>query len=228
MTKLIHSTSLLLAAFLFLWPATASAQQPQTPLAAGPTTSPPPDPASLPAPPPLEWTSLNPKDSDEGSNGEEIIDVPPPKSDVPIAPPPPPVVENPLSVGPDPEEMELVKPDVEVWREDSEFPQIPPRQFEQLEQAYVTGTEPVVLRVQFHPLAAGKRVFVKLGAGITLNPSVKIMTVSAAGDCLVSAQLIDGFSQSNIIFYCEGVKTILPVVRGSLAQVEAKEEESRP
>lgn len=167
-----------------------------------------------------------PKDSDEGSNGEEIIDVPPPQSDTPIAPPPPPVLENPVSVGPGAEEMELVKPDVEVWREDGDYPQIPPRQFNQLEQAYVTGTEPVILRVQFDPLAAGRRVFVKPGKGIILNPSVTVMTVSSVGDCVVYAQLLDGVSRSNIVFYCEGVKTVLPVVRASLPTVIAAEEET--
>jgi hypothetical protein len=227
MTKPFHASCCLLAICLFLWPANSPAQQPQTPLSPGPATSPPPDPASLPPPPQFEWAPLVPKDADEGSNGEEIIDVPPPKSDTPIdPPPPPPVLENPVSVGPGLEEMELVKPDVEVWREESEFPQIPPRQFEQLDQAYVTGTEPVVLRVQFDPLAAGKRVFVKPGKGITLNPPVTIMTVSSVGDCLVSALLLEGFYRGDIIFYCEGVKTILPVKRASLTTVIAAEEET--
>ena len=194
----------------------------------GPATSPPPDPASLPPPPSLEWAPLGPKDSDDRPDPPREVVVPPPQPEVSLAPPPPPLTEIPLPAGPGAEEMELVQPDIEVWREESEFPQIPPRQSNRLEQAYVTGTEPVALRVQFSPLAAGKRVIVKAGEGITLTPPVTVMTISSSGECIVSAQLGDGLFQSHIIFYCEGVKTVLPVVRGSQALVEAKEEESRP
>jgi hypothetical protein len=129
------------------------------------------------------------------------------------------MVETPLPAGPSAAEMELAKPEVEIWREESQSPQIPERRYNQLEQAYVTGTAPVVLRVQFSPLVAGKTVYVKPCRGIALVPEVAAMTVSATGECIVSVQLAERLARSHIIFYCEGVKTVLPVVRASLAVV---------
>lgn len=189
-------------------------------------TPPPPDPDTLPPPPPLVWEPLVPKGSQEQSSPPSALSVPPPQPEASIAPPPPPVLETPLPGGPDPAEMELAKPEVEIWREQSEWPQIPPRRFNQLDLAYITGTEPVALRVQFNPLAAGKRVFIKPGRGITVNPPVAILTVSSSGECIISAELAEGLARSHIVFYCEGVKTVLPVVRASLAKVEEKEAET--
>lgn len=184
---------------------------------------PPPDPDTLPPPPQLEWAPLVPKDSGEAQGPAETVSVPPPEPEASIAPPPPPMVETPLPGAPDAAQIELAKPDVEVWREESENPQIPARQFNQLTQAYIAGTDPVVLRVQFNPLAAGKLVYVKPGPGITLNPSVTSMTVSSSGECIVSAQLAASRPRSHIVFYCEGVKTVLPVVRASLSVVVGAE-----
>jgi hypothetical protein len=146
--------------------------------------------------------------------------------DAPIAPPPPPIIETPLPGGPDPEAMELVKPEVEIWRGDSEWPQIPARFSDRLDPAYVTGTEPVWLKVQFNPLAAGKKVLVRAGLGITLNATGAALTVSASGECLVQAQLNEGCNRSHLNLYCEGIKTVLPVLRAPLATVIAVEEET--
>jgi len=186
----------------------------------------PPDPDTLPPPPQLEWTPLGPKLAEEGVGGTDAIDVPPPLSEAPIAPPPPPVVETPVPGLPDPSQQELVQPDVEVWREQSELPQVPSRQLNRLAEAYVTGTEPVWLRVQFDPLAAGKSVYVRPGRGMTVSLSAAVLTVSPSGECLLLAQLAEGVNRSHIIFYCEGVRTALPVVRAPLATVVAAEEES--
>jgi hypothetical protein len=229
MKKLIHASFLLLAAFLFLSPATASAQQPGLPPLPPPElqNSPPPELDALPPPSPLEWQPLGPKGAEDLSTGGEVTDVPPPKdepSDVP--PPPPPIIETPLPGGPDPSEVELVKPEVEVWRGTSEWPQIPERRSNRLDEAYVTGTEPVWLRAQFNPLAAGKRVLVRPGQGVTLLPPATGLTVSSTGECLVLAQLDEGIERSHITFYCAGAKTVLPVVRASLVTVIAAEEET--
>lgn len=186
----------------------------------------PPDPDTLPPPPALAWDALPPRDSAEEPGTIGAVAVPPPQLEVSIAPPPPPMVETPLPGTPDPADKELAKPDVEIWRPEGDLPQIPARFSNQLDQAYVTGTALVILRVQFNRLAAGKRVFVKPGRGITLNPSATILTVSGSGECIVSAQLAEGLARSHIIFYCEGAKTVLPVVRASLAKVEEKEAES--
>jgi hypothetical protein len=133
------------------------------------------------------------------------------------------VIEAFLAGEPDPGEAELAKPTVEIWREESESPQIPARHLNHLERAYVTGTEPVVLRAQFDPAAAGKNVYVRPGRGITLNPPIGALIVSSSGECILSAKLDDGFPKSHIVFYCEGIKTVLPVLRAPLAKVEAEE-----
>jgi hypothetical protein len=80
--------------------------------------------------------------------------------------------------------------------------------------------------VQFNPLAAGKRVYVRPGKGVTVGTSETVLTVSASGECLLSAQLDESFPRSHIIFYCDGVKTVLPLVRASLPKVEEKEAET--
>lgn len=225
MLRSSHRRCLWFALFLCLLASHLPAQEqgliPSPPL---PSVIPPepPDPETLPAPPQLEWEPLGPKDEGEVSGGE-IIYVPPPQAEAVIAPPPPPAVEAPLPDGPDPAEMELAKPEIEVWRQEGEEPQVPARRSNQLSHAFVTGTEPVALRVQFNPLAAGKNVWIRPGRGMTLIPPDAFLTVSPSGECIVGAQLAQGFSRSHIILYCDGVKTILPVVRAPLPIVEAAE-----
>lgn len=190
--------------------------------------SPAPNPNSLPPPPPLEWESLDPKDSGDRTDPPRVVTIPAPQPEASIAPAPPPVPETPLSAAPTLEQLELAKPDVEIWREESISPQVPPRQMSQLSQAYVTGAEPVWLRVQFDPLMSGKNVYIMPGRGITLTPPDSVLTVSSTGECLVMAQLHENVLRSHVMFYCEGVKTVLPVVRATLVKVEEKEGESQP
>jgi hypothetical protein len=180
---------------------------------------PPPDPDTLPPPPQLQWAPLVPKGAEAQQPPGEVLDVPPPDPEPSIAPPPPPVIETVVPGLPDPAQVELLKPDVEIWRQQSESPQVPARQINRLDQAFVTGTEPVTLRVQFNPAAAGKHVYVRPGRGLSVGINDGMLTVSSAGECLVTAQIDEGVSQSHIIFYCEGVKTVLPVRRASLATV---------
>jgi hypothetical protein len=186
----------------------------------------PPDPDTLPPPPRLEWEPLGPKGSEEAEGGTVGIIVPPPLTEVPVEPPPPPMVETPVAGLPDPSEMELAKPEVEIWRESSEWPQVPARTSNRLDKAYVTGTEPVWLRVQFDPQAAGKTVYVKPGPGITISPSEGFLTVPSTGECVVQAQFMEGLTRGHVVFYCEGVKTVLPVARAPLAKVEENEVET--
>jgi hypothetical protein len=229
MSKFIHHLRYLFAAVLLLtWCANALAQEPSIPLPPIPSVLPPdpPDPDTLPPPAHQEWESLVPKGADDVGGGV-VEPVPPEEKETPIAPPPPPVTEIPLPA-PDPSELVLAQPNVEIWRAESESPQVPPRQFNKLDQAYVTGTEPVWLRVQFDPLAAGKIVWVKPSRGIILNPPVSKMTISANGECLFLVQVAQDFTRSHIIFYCDGIKTVLPVVRASLEKVEEMEGASQP
>lgn len=122
--------------------------------------------------------------------------------------------------------MELAKPEVEVWREQSQNPQIPERRYNQLAEAYIAGTDPVVLRVQFNPQAAGKQLHLLPGRGITLNPSNAVLTVSSSGECIVWVQMPESVDRSHIIFYCDGIKTVLPIARAPLTTVVAAEAES--
>jgi hypothetical protein len=186
----------------------------------------PPDPDTLPPPPQLEWAPLGPQGGEEEGGGVVATIVPPPLTETPIEPPPPPIVETPVAGLPDPEAVELVKPEVEIWREGSEWPQIPARTANRLDKAYMTGTEPVWLRAQFNPAAAGKRVLVRPGRGLTVVGTGAALTISSTGECLVQAQLAEGIERSHLIFYCDGIRTVLPVVRAPLATVIGAEEET--
>ena len=143
-----------------------------------------------------------------------------------MAPPPAPMVENPQAGGLDPAELELAKPEVEIWRNESEWPQIPARHSNQLALVYVTGTEPVSLLVHFAPAMAGKSVYVKPGPGVSLNPPALFQTISGSGECVVLAQIAPGINRSHVIFSCEGVKTVLPIMRAPLATVIGAEVET--
>jgi len=186
----------------------------------------PPDPDMLPPPPQLEWEPLVPKGSEEQPGVSATVAVPPPQPEAPIVPPPPPVTEPLLPGLPDPGDAEAAKAEVEVWRPESESPQIPARTFNQLAPAYVTGNALVTLRVQFDPAAAGKIVNARPGRGITIGDNGGARIISPTGECIIAAQLAPGCPRSHIVFYCNGVRTALPVVRAPLAVVEEKEEES--
>jgi len=183
----------------------------------------PPAAGTLPAPPHIGWAPLGPKEEGDEGGIAEVTAIPPPVAETAIAPPPPPVVETPATGQPGPAESDLVKPDVEVWRPEGELPQVPARRPNQLEQAYIEGTEPVWLRVQFDPLAVGKRVYVRPGTGVTIGSADAVLTVSPSGECVLSAQLHAEFSRGHIIFYCDGVKTVLPLVRAPLQKVQENE-----
>jgi hypothetical protein len=225
MIKFTLPKSFLFALFLFLGAANLPAQDDQEMRPAPiPSVIPAPPPAvdTLPPPPHIGWAPLGPKEGGDEGGGTEVTLVPPPVVETAVAPPPP-VVETPVTGLPAPAETEFLKPDVEVWRPEGELPQIPGRRPNQLEQAYITGTEPVWLRVQFDPLAAGKRVYVRPGTGVTIGNADAVLTVTPSGECLLSAQLDENFPRGHIIFYCDGVKTVLPLVRASLPKVQENE-----
>jgi hypothetical protein len=229
MMKLSLSKSFLLALFLCLGAANVPAQEPQTipPPPAIYYTVPPPDADTLPPPPQFTWDPLGPKDEGGAGNTVEQAIIPPPVADPVVPPPPPPIIETPGER--DPNAMELVRPEVEIWRGDSQWPQIPARFSNWLNPAYVTGTQPVTLLVQFNSAAVGRKVLVRAGLGITVDATGSAPTITANGDhgeYFVQAQLAQGFNRSHVNFYCDGVKTVLPVVRASLATVEQVEEET--
>jgi hypothetical protein len=224
MLKLSLLKGFLFALFLCLWAANAPAQEQMIPPPVPDFyPSPPPDPDTLPPPPPMDWEALTPQDSQEGSDEPPSLSVPAPQAEASIPPAPPPVIEPLIPGLPDPAGVESAKPDLEIWRPDSETPQVPARLTNLLAPALVTGSTLVTLRVQFDPANAGKSLYVRPGFGISIGAVDAVLTISPTGECILPAQLYDGVSRSHIIFYCEGVKTILPVVRASLADVEVQE-----
>jgi hypothetical protein len=92
-----------------------------------------------------------------------------------------------------------------------------------MEQTFVTGTEPVTLRLQFNASAAGERVTVIGARGVTLNPPEQIVTISSRGDCTVSLQLAQGAPRGHLLVYCKMIRTVVPITRASLATVQAEE-----
>ena len=192
------------------------------PVLASPLAPPPePDPLLQPA---LPWESLAPKGDPADVAPTELAVAPPPEVEAEIAPAPVPLVEEPLPGPPNPSDKELVEPDVEVWRQDSESPQSPARYHDQLKTAYMTGTEPVTLKVQFDARAAGRSVFVRPGRGISVEPANTALFISSEGVCVLTARLAEGVSRSHILFYCDGIRTVLPISRASALQVGTAEE----
>jgi hypothetical protein len=228
MIKFVLPKSFWFALFLCLLAANLPAQDPQLIPPPPPAfyTVPPPDPDTLPPPPQLSWEPLTPRGSEEEGGGSATVSVPPPQLEVPIAPPPPPVTEPLLPGLPDPATAESARADVEVWRPEGESPQIPPRSLNRLAPAYVTGDALVTLRVQFDPAAAGKTVLTRPGRGIIIGANDGARTISPAGDCIIAAQLAAGCPRSHIIFYCQGIRTVLPIVRAPLPTVVEAEEET--
>lgn len=95
-----------------------------------------------------------------------------------------------------------------------------------MDPAFVTGTEPVTVKLQFDPLSAGEQVTVIAARGILLVPPQQVLTISAAGDCTFLAQLVTGAPRGHLITYCKNVRTVVPLQRAPLAVVQAAEAQS--
>jgi len=152
------------------------------------------------------------------------ITVPTPAAPAPILPPPPlSPVGQPLS-RPDVAEIQRLTPRVAIWRPNAQRGQVPARsRREHLEQALVTGTEPVTVRLQFLPQAVGERVTVIAGGGLSLDPPEQVLTISTRGECLVTVQLFEGAPRGHLLVYCKMIKTVVPLTRAPRAAVEAEE-----
>jgi hypothetical protein len=92
-----------------------------------------------------------------------------------------------------------------------------------MEYAYVAGNEPVMIRLQFHPLVAGKVVVVRPGRGAILDPPTEVLQVQPTGECVVTVRLEQNAPRGHLTFHCEGLMTTLPLSRNSLAVVQANE-----
>jgi hypothetical protein len=149
--------------------------------------------------------------------------VPPPIAPLPPLPAPP--LRPTIQPGRDQALINKLTPRVEIWRPNSNHPQIPARRSDRgnLDKAFVTGTEPVTIRLRFNPQAAGEQVTVIAARGVVLNPPEQVLTISAQGDCTFQAQLTEGGAQGHLIAYCKNVRTVVPLVRAPLKVVEAAE-----
>jgi hypothetical protein len=224
MLKFSLLRSLLLTLFLCLPAANLPAQEAELEPPPLPdfATAPPPDPESLESPPSLEWEPLESVDPEQGTNltPPEPFDVLPPEPEAPLDQPP--ISEVVPGKDLDPEKTR--PEESEVWREESEFPQMPTRLGAQFDRAYITGPEPVLVRLQFDPLAAGSAVVVIPGPGVTVDPPETEFYVGPTGECIVSVALDGTFLRSDMNVYCMGIRTKVPLARASLAEVVAVEE----
>ena len=116
----------LLALLLCLGAASVPAQESETsPPLLPDFAMPPPDPETLAPPPEVEWEPLTEQASREDTDVVAAdVSVPAAEPEEPIAPPPPPLVETFPPGEPDAAEIDLVKPEVEIWRVESESPQV--------------------------------------------------------------------------------------------------------
>jgi hypothetical protein len=102
---------------------------------------------------------------------------------------------------------------VEVWTNGSTTPQRPTRRGHRFDEAYVTGTEPAFVRLQFELVAAGQSVIVKPGPGVTVDPPQRELAIEANGECLLSVSLTGSFRDSDITIYYLGNRITLPLAR---------------
>jgi hypothetical protein len=132
----------------------------------------------------------------------------------PPAPPAPP---------PDPIQIQRLTPIVEVWRAGALSPQVPIRRGRYWESVYIADNEPVMIRLQFDPLARGKTVVVRPGRGAILDPPTEVLQIRPTGECVVAVRLEENAPAGHITFHCGGLMTTLPLSRHSLARVQANE-----
>jgi hypothetical protein len=184
-------------------------------------TGPPPDPESLESPPSLEWEPLEPREEQETSVAplEPLVVLPPEPEELPDQPP----VSEPLP-GEDLDPEKARPEESEIWRQESQFPQMPTRQGAQFDPVYITGSESVLVRLQFDPVAAGSAVVVKPGPGVTVDPPETEFYVGPTGECIVSVALDGSFPRTDMNVYCLGIRTKVPLAQASLAEVVAVEE----
>jgi hypothetical protein len=123
-------------------------------------------------------------------------------------------------------EVQRVTPIIEVWRANARAPQVPARHGRYLAPAFVADNQPVMVRLQFDPLARGKTVVVRLGRGVILDPPTEVLSIRPTGECVVAVRLDPNVSHGHIIFHCNGLMTTLPISRNSLAAVQAHENAS--
>jgi hypothetical protein len=160
-----------------------------------------------------------------GASAQELappLPVPVPPSPAPALTPPPVPPPGISSAPPTLAQIRRLTPRVEVWRAGGTSPQTPDRH-DDLTHALIAGSDPVVVRLQFHPVASGMAVLLRPSNGITIDPGGADSPVSPTGEYVVSVRLDEGDHRGHLIFHCGGLRTVLVLQRAPLAKVVAKE-----
>jgi hypothetical protein len=89
--------------------------------------------------------------------------------------------------------------------------------------AYVVDNQPVMVRLQFDPLARGKAVLVRPGRGAILDPPTNLLQIRPTGECVITVRLEANAPRGHVTFHCDGLMTTLLLSRRSLALVQANE-----
>ena len=120
-------------------------------------------------------------------------------------------------------ERQRVTPAIEVWRAGAPTPQLPARRGNYVAPAYIADNQPVLVRLQFDPLARGKAVVVRPGRGAILDPPTEVLQIRPTGECVVTVRLEERAPRGHVTFHCDGLMTTLLLSRRSLALVQANE-----
>jgi len=153
--------------------------------------------------------------------------VPPPNPvpSIPLPTPPPQV----QVVARDPIQQQRLNPIVEVWVPGTSSPQVPTRHGRYLNRAYLLGSRPVLVRLQFDLAVAGKFVSVSASPSVILDSPSASLVVRPTGDCALSVRLMDGMANGYLRFSVDGMQTTLPLSRATTsiaAQMQAAKPET--
>jgi hypothetical protein len=189
----------------------------------------PPEPASTPPLLPRLGGSnaaapaRKPQPAEESARtGAKPIPAPPPQPAAAVPAPPilPAVV---LPGARSASDIQRFTPAVEVWRANAHAPQVPPRRRHYVAEAYVSDSNPVLVRLQFDRAARGNLVFVRPGRDAILDSNPENLRINGAGECLVTLHLAEGADSGHVAFHCAGLMTTVSLTRTSEARVQARE-----
>jgi len=168
---------------------------------------PPPEQTPSPAPTPkmiaLPIPSAAPTRAPENGVKAPALPVPPPRPAAQLPPPPIPP-RAPTTAPPTALEIQRVTPAIEVWRAGAHSPQVPVRRGSHMAPAFIADNQPVMVRLQFDPLARGKSVFVRPGRGAVLDPPSEVLRIRPTGECVVTVRLQENAPRSHVIFHWKG------------------------
>lgn len=218
-------------ALVLTLPGQLSAQDPPPLLAPPPIPSIQPDAPVAPSAadqPAINWEPIDAPYGAPPPSSPDPIAVPPPNAepDIPAASPPQADLIDPVPdqyAGPN---LEKDPSSTEVWRPQSEFPQIPLPLAGHFDTSWVADGNPVKIFLQFDPRTAGKMVIVRPDDGVSIDPPETEFTIGATGELIVTFSLADGYNHSAISIIVDGHRSIMPIARTTLPIVIQKEEET--